>query len=119
MQVAGAMATLNSVHENIVVVSWEQLADGDGWVEYSVDAGVWLRSPREALSVGTQSELLLETDDDVQGFVHGSWEEWCEQRQKSSSWQISLSVLRQDGRIAHLGSTHAARPAASCARPTD
>ena len=63
-----------------------------------------------------QSELLLETDDDVQGFVHGSWEEWCEQRQKSSSWQISLSVLRQDGRIAHLGSTHAAKRVRPTAR---
>lgn len=50
------------VHEEIgslITVAWDQLAEADGYVEYSFDEGQWLRSPTRRLAPGAREQLLL------------------------------------------------------------
>ncbi len=44
---------------SLVTVSWQQLEPATVSVEYSVDAGSWLRSPARDLQPGSQEQLLL------------------------------------------------------------
>jgi hypothetical protein len=59
MVVSAASAAVHEQMGSIVVVSWDQSAEGSVWVEYSVDEGVWLSSPVTQRPAGTAEELLL------------------------------------------------------------
>jgi len=57
--VTGVTATIHDELGSVVVVSWEQLDERSGWVEYSFDAGEWLTSPELELASGDQEQILL------------------------------------------------------------
>ena len=57
--VADPSARLHDEIPSLVVVSWDQLAPGQAWVEYSIDADVWLRSPMRTVDAGPQEQILL------------------------------------------------------------
>jgi len=57
--VTGVTATIHDDLGSVVVVSWEQLQDERGWVEYSFDAGEWLTSPQLEWASGDQEQVLL------------------------------------------------------------
>jgi len=58
-QVCDISWALHEEFESLVIVSWEQLADAEGYVEFSVDEGIWRSSPSLALAAGPQQQLLL------------------------------------------------------------
>ncbi len=58
-QVADEAWELHGEIGSLVTVTWSQLADAQGWVEYSFDAGQWLQTPAKHLEQGTHDQLLL------------------------------------------------------------
>ncbi len=58
-RVSGVSARLHPDFGSLVYVSWEQLAQATGHVEYRFDDEDWLQSPSRALEVGSQEQLLL------------------------------------------------------------
>ncbi len=58
-RVGEVSATIHADQGSIVVVSWDQLAEAEGWVEYSADGEAWMSSPPLALTEGPQEQLLL------------------------------------------------------------
>jgi hypothetical protein len=57
--VSDATADIHTDFGSVVVVTWNQLAAHQGWVEYAFDGDEWQRSPSRDLAVGSQQELLL------------------------------------------------------------
>ncbi len=51
-----------NVHDTIgslVVVTWEQLVEGEGYVAYAVDGEEWRQSPLRSWAVGEQRQILV------------------------------------------------------------
>jgi hypothetical protein len=58
-QVADETWELHGEIGSLVTVTWSQLADAQGWVEYSFDDGQWLQTPPQILEQGSHDQLLL------------------------------------------------------------
>ena len=58
-RVSDMSATIHDEQGSIVVVSWQQLEDAHGWVEYAVEGEGWVRTPAQDLEAGAQEQLLL------------------------------------------------------------
>jgi hypothetical protein len=51
--------TLHPDYESLVQVTWQQSANAEAWVEFSVDDGVWFSSPKIQTDAGNGEALLL------------------------------------------------------------
>jgi hypothetical protein len=58
-QVSQVETSLDERYATLLTVRWEQGARGDAWVEYSVDEGMWMSTPRREVEPGSLSQLLL------------------------------------------------------------
>ena len=51
--------SLHATIESLVYVSWNQESAASGYLEYSVDEGIWMQSPETAFAAGESEQLLL------------------------------------------------------------
>jgi hypothetical protein len=70
VQVADITWELDGDLQTLIRVSWDQLADAEAYVEFSVDPGVWLHSPPATAAAGAAEALLLGAPYDVDITFH-------------------------------------------------
>jgi len=64
-ELTGATALLNTEHETVAHVSWNQSEDADVHLEFSFEKDIWATSPVRSLTAGDHEELILGVPYDV------------------------------------------------------